>query len=115
MLGAKTRIPRNLRTGSKDGNSGKEIIERRSRKKAGSLAGSDDADGELDGEMWEPLTEDQNTEIPDFAQTPYLLGTSGLNMKRKPLNEKGKSVPNWKKKIEKKRARRAMAESRGRG
>ncbi|OQD85726.1 hypothetical protein PENANT_c009G11215 [Penicillium antarcticum] len=85
-LGAKTRIPRNLKLGEKHGEGKKERLARRAASKM-----RDDEDGEFENEYDEEEDEyDYEEEIPDT-----------------PARKRGQRIPPWKKHNDKKKLRQA--------
>ncbi|KAJ5748856.1 uncharacterized protein N7511_010552 [Penicillium nucicola] len=84
-LGAKTRIPRNLRLGEKHGEGKKERLARRAADKA-----RDDEDGEFENQY------DEGEEEYDYEE---IIDT--------PARKKGQRIPPWKKHNDKKKLRQA--------
>lgn len=89
-MGAKTRIPRNLKIGSKDGEGKKERLARRAAAKAAMKE-----DGDPDEEGLADSTS-QNVTNPGA------------------LKKKGQTIPRWKKKTGKRKARQAAKDAAGR-
>src|SRR5436190_10061487 len=100
-LGAKTSVHRNLRIGGANSESGKDKLERRASKKAGSRTEPDGVEDELGSELPDALGGD--VEILDFDDT-----VNTLDGRPSPSKKKKKSIPGWQKKLDKKRSRREM-------
>jgi ribosomal protein RSM22 (predicted rRNA methylase) len=99
-LGAKTRVNRNLRIGGPVSGSGKDKLEKRARKNAGSQIEPDDLEDELGSDMSDTLGGD--VENLDFDDTIDRLD----DRSRPSMKKKEKNIPSWQKKIDKKRYRR---------
>ncbi|KAL1967607.1 hypothetical protein VTN77DRAFT_3122 [Rasamsonia byssochlamydoides] len=92
-LGAKTRIPRNLKIGKpKDEDSKRERLERKAASKAAR---------EEDGDDPNALPEEEDTYDPTLLSA---LAEQAESIKKK---KKGQTVPSWKKHVDKKRIRQA--------
>lgn len=88
-LGAKTRVPRNLRVGSKDGEGKKESLARRAAKKAALQAG-------VDPESFDPDEHEPEGKSLDMSDP------------NNPNKQKGQTIPRWKKKSSKRARKQAL-------
>lgn len=93
-LGAKTRIPRNLKIGSKDGEGKKERLARRAAAKAAM-----NEEGGVD--------EDGATRPRNEGDGPDVFNPSTMK-------QKGQTIPRWKKKANKRKARQVAKDAAGR-
>jgi ribosomal protein RSM22 (predicted rRNA methylase) len=100
-LGAKTRIPRNLRLGDKHGEGKKERLARRAADKAGTR--EVDEEGDMDDHARDEEEEDVEDEDDSIN---WRRGRSELP--DIPMRQKGQNIPSWKKHADKKKIRQAV-------
>lgn len=100
-LGAKSRQVRNLRLGTVEGNTGHTKRDRQTRKLDTQFDAKDN-DDEFGSALENSLAE-EGIDIPDLEGTMSRLD----GPPKVPKKKKGKNIPSWLKKVEKKRARRA--------
>ncbi|EEA20697.1 37S ribosomal protein Rsm22 [Talaromyces marneffei ATCC 18224] len=101
-LGAKTRIPRNLRLGSAASTeSKKERLQRRAATKMAQMTGQEEA-GDLDLEAQEGAEELKGKAAPALADA---LQNQAKSLERR---KKGHNIPTWKRHADKKKIRQAV-------